>query len=244
MKDHRQPRHRRTDRLMAWLALLGLTAAALLGSSPADAATAPPTYGDYSMMFAKAYGLYGPGATAGLEWAQVPQSATESHIYWGAAWKTTPPAYHEVFVLDKTSGWVTLTGWYDNGTFYRITIEREWQAKADCRTGRTALPAGGPQHYVRWAIPAVAYCLYAAGTITEVSSGKTRHFEHEQLWSPPTAEKISQWESWSDDASGAMTLTLERTQWLGLGKGPAQRVEQTYPAAWMATANTTGRWGA
>jgi hypothetical protein len=198
--------------------------------------------GDYSMMFTKSYGLYGPNGSQAYEWAWSPQSATESQISWGPAWTTVPPTNREVFV--RSGDWVTLTGWYDNGTFYRLTVTTEWQAAADCRTGRTALPVGGPQHYVRWTLPATAYCLFAAGTITEVSSGKVRHFEHQQLWSPPATNQISQWESWSDDASGAMTLTLERTQWLTHGKGPAQRIVQTTPSAWTATANSTGRWGA
>lgn len=236
MKDYRQPRRRRTDRIMAVLATIGLLAAALLGSTPAQAAT-PATYGDYSLMDQQAWGTYNGGAS---EWAWVPTSSTTSEIYWGTAWKTTPPTYHEQFV--HNGDWVLLTGWFDNGTFYRVTIDQEWQAGPDCRTGRTALPAGGPQHYVRWALPAASYCLYASGTVTEESSGKHFRFQHQQVWTPPASDRVSQWESWSDDRTGAMTLDLERTQWLGRGKGPAQRIEQTFPSAWSATVTATGKW--
>jgi hypothetical protein len=235
MIDHRQPRHRRTDRVMAVLATVGLLIASLLGSTPAQAATSA-TYGDYSMMFTRSAGQYANGTS---QWAWSPVSATESRISWGSS-KAWPPAYNEQFV--RSGDWVTLIGWFDNGTFYRMTTEQEWQAGPDCRTGRTALPAGGPQHYVRWALPAAAYCLFAAGTITEQSSGKVLHFQHQQLWTPPAADRISQWESWSDDRTGAMTLSLERTQWLGRGKGPAQRIEQTFPSAWSTTATATWKW--
>lgn len=216
-------------------------------TSPVAQAAVAPTYGDYSLMDKPAWGTYNGGAS---EWAWVPTSATSSEIYWGAAWKSSPPAYHEQFV--RSGDWVTLTGWFDNGTFYRVRIDQEWQAAADCRTGKTWLPAGGPQHYVRWAVPAASYCLYAEGTVTEQSSGKSFPFVHQQVWSSAAGcprpksgatDYVCQWESWADANGTALTTKLERQQWLVRGLGPAQQIQQTVPSAWTATATATGRWG-
>lgn len=223
-----------------------LTLAALLllvpGPTPAAAAT-PPTYGDYSMMFANAAGQFWSGNQAGGKWQWAPQSSTESHVYWGDPNKPWPPSYHEKFV--RSGDWVTLPGWFDNGTFYTVKTTAEWQAAADCRTGRIYLPTGGPQHYVRWSVPSAAYCLYAEGTIREESSGKVMAFVHQQVWSPPSAcpanaygltasSCISQWESWSDSIGTPLRLKLERTDVLAKGLGPTWNIRQTFPSVWAA----------
>lgn len=230
------------------------------GSATADAA---PTYGDFSMMFSKSYGQYYAGNQVGGQWAWDPQSATESQIMWGMPWPpSSPPTYRERFVL--FGDWVTLPGWYDNGTYYEVTTTTEWQAAADCRTGRTYLPAGGPQHYVRWTVPSTAYCLYAEGVVTEQSTGNALRFVHQQVWSPPAAcpvnaapnairhpgevfftpgSCISQWESWSDDRGGSLALKLERSALLAKGAGMAYQIHQTYPNTWAADERYAGLWG-
>ena len=230
--------------------MLTVLAGLSIAVAPASTAATSSTYGDYSMMFAPVYGLYGPNGTAALEWAQAPQSATTSYVYWGKPWTGPPPEYHEQFT--HSGDWVVLDGWFDHGTFYRVTTTQEWQAGPDCRTGRTFLPTGGSQHYVRWAVPSAAYCLYAEGTITEESSGKSFPFMHQELWSTSAscprpagikADYVCQWESYGDANGTAMTTKVERTQWIVRGAGPAQRIEQTLPSPWLATANSTGRWG-
>jgi hypothetical protein len=171
-------------------------------------------------------------------------------VYWGDpnAW---PPTYHEQFMLD--GDWVTLPGWFDNGTFYTITTTSEWQAAADCRTGRTFLPTGGPQHYVHWNTPVTSYCLYAEGTIKEESTGKLMHFVHQQVYTPPAAcgtnaygntapSCITQWESWSDDRGTPLTLKIERTNTLAQGIGENFRIRQTFPSVWGADVRWYRRW--
>jgi hypothetical protein len=231
---------------------------ALSASVPASAKTATvETYGDYSQLFARSAGQYAAG-TSTYQWAWSPQSSTESHIYWGipSAW---PPAYRERFILD--GDWVTLAGWWDNGTYYTVTTSTEWQANVDCRTGRTFLPTGGAQHYARWLIPSTGYCMYTEGTVTEQLSGKTIRFIHQQLWSLPAAcpvntppvrdvnnipirlsTCVTQWESWSDDNGAPLGLRLERSTVLAKGIGMAYQIRQTYPTVWSANATYAWKW--
>lgn len=259
LTDYRQPRPRRLrNRIMATLAMAGLVLAAALSgvASPAAGAATAPTYGAYSTMFDKTAGTHGTagqywsGTQVAGQWSWSPQSATESRIAWGdpAKW---PPTYNEQFVV--SGDWVTLPGWFDNGTFYKVETTTEWQAAADCRTGRTMLPVGGPQHYVRWTIPAAAYCLYAEGTITQQSPNKVMHFVHQQLWSPPAAcprnpyglaltDCITQWESWSDDIGTPFALKLERTASIARGVGMAASIRQTFPSTWSADLRYAWKW--
>ena len=234
-----------------------LAAFALLASCGAPAhAAAAPTWGSYSMMLTGgvaghgAAGQFWSGDQAGGKWEWDTISTTEAHVYWGdpAKW---PPSYHEQFI--RSGDWVTLPGWFDNGTFYAVKTSVEWQAAADCRTGRTYLPTGGPQHYVRWTVPGTTYCLYAEGTITEQSTGTIVHFVHQQVWSPPAAcgtnaygltapSCISQWESWSDDNGAPMRLKLERTATLAQGLGMNFRIRQTFPSVWGADLRWVRSW--
>ncbi len=232
--------------------LLTVLAGLSFAMAPASTAATLPTYGDYSMMLAGggAAGQYWSGNQAGGKWEWDTVSATESRVSWGdpAKW---PPTYHEQFV--RSGDWATLLGWFDNGTFYKVQTTSEWQAAADCRTGRIYLPTGGPQHYVRWTIPPAAYCLYAEGTITEQSSGKTMQFVHQQIWSPPSAcpanaygltapSCIAQWESWSDSIGTPLQLKLERSDVLARGLGPAWQIRQTFPTAWAADLKYVRAW--
>lgn len=264
LTDYRQPRTRRfCNRIMAKLAVVGLTLAIALSgvASPTAGAATPSTYGDFSTMFTQPAGTHGTagqywsGTQVAGQWSWAPQSATESRIAWGdpAKW---PPTYNEQFVRD--GDWVTLRGWFDNGVYYKVQTTSEWQASADCRTGRTMLPTGGPQHYVRWAIPAAAYCLYAEGDVIEqslagVPTGNRTHFVHQQLWSPAAAcprnpyglaltDCITQWESWSDDTGTPFRLKLERTATLARGFGMAASIRQTFPSVWAADLRYAWKW--
>jgi hypothetical protein len=236
--------------------LLAVLAGLSLAMAPAGIAATLPTWGDYSMMLATtgSAGQYWSGDQAGGKWEWDSVSATESRISWGdpAKW---PPTYHEQFVhqADTSGDWARLPGWFDHGTFYAVSTTTEWQAAADCRTGRTALPTGGAQHYVRWQIPVAPYCLYAEGTITEQSSVKVMHFQHQQVWSPPAAcgtnaygwtapSCITQWESWSDDIGTPFALKLERTATLAKGLGMAFRIRQTFPSVWAADLKYVRAW--
>lgn len=247
------------------LALLALVP----GLTPVTAASAatPSTYAAYSMFDKFAYGDYYATGTdqVGGQWAWAPQPNGTSRIMWGMPWpKDKPPTYQEEF--EHVGDWVNLNGWYDNGTFYRINTTTEWQAAADCRTGRTFLPTGGPQHYTRWLVPAASYCLYAEYTVTEVSTKKVIHAVHQQVWGAPAAcpvnkapntlrspgvngvEKpivvtdcISQWESWADDrgrVAGDIQVTLERSALLARGVGMAYQINQTFPSSWRADERT------
>lgn len=232
------------------ITVLAVLAGLVLLPPPAGTAATSSTYADFSMMNVRSAGQYWSGSQVGGQWSWSPQSATESRVAWGdpAKW---PPTYNEQMIRD--GDWLTLTGWFDNGTFYKVQTTSEWQAGPDCMTGRTYLPTGGPQHYVRWTIPTAAYCLYAEGTITEQSSGKIMRFVHQQLWGPPAAcpaspygvaaaSCISQRESWSDNIGTPFALKLDRTAWLARGQGMARRIVQTFPSAWSADLKYFWRW--
>lgn len=243
---------------LAWRrALVTFAVMAIAAAVPAASAqtTTTEVYGDYSMMFSASAGQYWSGGQAAGQWAWSPQSASESRISWGdpAKW---PPSSAERFVhvSDVSGDWVTMPGWFDNGTYYTVKVTMEWQAAADCRTGRQFLPAGGAQHYVRWTIPTSSYCLYAEGTVTEQLSGRTENFVHEQVWFPSSvcpsnspavsgmSSCITQWESWSDDNGSPMALRLERTQVLAKGLGMAYEIRQTYPVVWSADMRYAWTW--
>src|SRR5690606_40856751 len=67
----------------------------------------------------------------------------------------------------------------------------------------------GKQHYVKWQIQPVAYCLEAWGFI-EIPGGENVNFYHRQAWFPPSGPTCSnpymrgqvcvkQFEVWEDD---------------------------------------------
>jgi hypothetical protein len=232
-------------------------AATMVQTATARAATVS-TYGDFTRMFDRSAGKF---ANETQEWAWSPQSTVESQVYWGTPWTTAPPAYRERFVRD--GDWVIQPGWFDNGTYYELRTITEWTANADCRTGKTFFAPGGSPHYAKWTTPATAYCLYVEATITEQLSGKSYHYIHQQLWSPPAAcpklpkpivnlanqpvpvsDCITQGESFADDrgSPGVFTTRIERTVWLARGVGMAYRTVQTAPSAWSADASSAWTW--
>lgn len=230
--------------------MLTVLAGLSLAMAPASTAATLPTYAQFAMSDVRSAGQYWSGAQVAGQWSWNPQSATESRVAWGdpATW---PPTYAEQFIRD--GDWLTLTGWFDNGTFYAVRTTAEWQAGPDCITGRTYFPTGGPQHYVRWIVPNTAYCLRAEGTITEQSTGNVLHFAHQQVWGPPAAcpvspygaaatDCVSQHETWSDDIGTPFLLKLDRTAWLARGQGMARKIVQTFPSAWTADLKYFWRW--
>lgn len=220
-------------RTLQTLALSVLILFSMCGA--AHAATAD-TYDTYTQMFSRSAGQYWTGASAAGQWAWAPQSSTESWVYWGnpATW---PPVYHERFI--HSGDWVMLDGWWDNGTYYTLRTTTEWQANADCFTGKTMLPLGA-QHYTHWTIPATSYCLFAAGTVKEQSTGKTIHFQHQQIWSVASGgnayfgsvPELKQTEQWSDDNGTDMSVKLQRDQYIAKGYGEAFAIRQTIPSVW------------
>lgn len=226
---------------------LTLSVIMLFGVGTAAHGAAGDTYNTYTRMFDRSAGQYWAGNQVGGQWAWSPQNSTESWIYWGnpATW---PPAYHERFI--HTGDWVMLDGWWDNATYYTLRTTLEYQAAADCNTGRTYLVTG-QQHYTHWTIPASAYCLYAEGTITEQSSGHRFRFQHRQIWSTagscanayqPAVPCLRQHEDWSDDRTSPMTLRLSRDGAFGRGYGAAWSIRQTFPSTWAADLRYTWTW--
>lgn len=238
--------------LFAALALVML--ALVPGPTPASAGTTS-TYGDFSLMGKFSYGqVYATGTgEVGSQWAWAPQPDGTSRIMWGKPWPAgSPPSYQEQF--QHVGDWVLLNGWYDNGTFYRIRTTAEWKAAGDCRTGRTFIPTGGPEHYALWTIPAADYCTYAEYTITEESSGRVIHAIHQQVWSPPApcpknaapnalrkpgeiyvtvTDCIQQWESYASDQGRApydLAIQQEGTALLARGFGMGYQIRRSVPA--------------
>lgn len=252
--------------VLAVLLALGLFGAPAQAAVKRLTVSPATTYDGYSMMLSKVAGKH-----TGGQWGWNPYTPTDSLIGWGDPALGWPPANQEHFFhqSDSSGDWAKLDGWYDHGTFYQLKVTTEWQAQADCRTGKVYLPTGGAQHYARWTIPATSYCLYAHGTITEQSSGNSFEFDHTQVWGPsaacptlpaPVKELnntvkvtqptfcISQWESWGDANGHPLTLTLERTQWLAQGLGMAEKIVQTYPLLpsgqpWTSYMTNQWTWG-
>jgi len=216
--------------------------------APSRAFGVTETYGDYSMMFSRSAGQYWTGNQVGGQWAWSPQSFTESHIYWGNP-VTWPPAYHERFIV--VGDWVTLDGWWDNGTYYKVNTTTEWQGDFNCSTSITPLPTGGAQHYTHWTIPANGYCLFAVGTITEQSTGNVVHFQHKQTWTKsasclnafnPSRPCLIQSEQWSDDHGTPLTQKLARSSTIAKGIGMAWHINQTYPSNWYTDLKYNWMW--
>lgn len=252
--------------ILVFAALMSTVSATMLPPTPAKATTAS-TYADFSLIDKFAYGqIYATGTNqVGSQWAWAPQPDGTSRIMWGAPWAPDkPPSYQEEF--QHVGEWVLLNGWYDNGTFYRLKTTTEWQAAGDCRTGRTFLPTGGPEHYVLWTIPATDYCLYSEYTVTEESSGHVFRAIHQQVWSPPAAcpknappnalrrpgeiyvtvtDCVRNWESWADDrtrAPGDFRTTQEGASLLARGFGMGYQIRRTIPA-WSGDERYAGLWG-
>jgi hypothetical protein len=237
-------------RVRRFALVVGVLAVSVVGSVvPAQAAQ--PTYDEFARMSVRSAGQYWSGSLVGGQWAWNPQAAGESRISWGdpAAW---PPSYAEAFI--HSGDWVVLDGWADNGTYYTVRVTQEQIGDASCG-GMQALPSdGGRQHYVRWSVPAQAYCLKAWGTITEQSSGKVVDFGHTQIWSPPAACRnayfagqtcIRQWESWWDNRGAPGTpivRKLDRDQYLARGMGMAFVIQQYFPKPWRADLRYAWQW--
>lgn len=233
-----------------WAGLMTVTAAVLAGTAVPAHADTGENYGQYSRMAERSAGQYWADGKVAGQWAWKPQSSTTSGISWGdpATW---PPSYSETFV--HRDGWVMLDGWADNGTYYKLRITKEQIGDARCENLRP-LASSGAQHYVKWDIPATAYCLKAWGTITEESSGKVVTFGHTQIWSPPAPCSnaydrgqtcIKQWESWWDDQGTPgkpITRKLDRDQFIAKGIGMAFKIQQYFPKSWRADLHDHWTW--
>jgi hypothetical protein len=210
---------------MRLLRYLTVVVALVCGSSAA-AADPPENWADYSLMFSRSAGQHWTAQPSG-QWAWSPQSATESLIYWGdpANWAA---AKSEKFVHD--GDWVRLAGF---GSDYQLRTTVEWTADADCTAHRTALAPGGSQRYVKWLVPSEPYCMFAAGTITQLSTGKAVMFAHQQAWSTEqcsnqylgTRSCLKQVEHWWDDNMAPWGEKVSQTQYIGKGAGMAYRVD-------------------
>lgn len=218
-------------RVLATVALA--LVATIAPTSGSQAAPTGETYADFSMMFTRAAGQHWNVATntAAGQWAWKPQSATESHIAWGspAAWPSGSSS--ERFIRD--GDWVRLDGFHGATHTYELRTTVEWLANADCTTGRVALVPGGAQRYAKWNVDDQPYCLFAAGTIRQVSTGKLVSFAHQQVWSREqcanpwlgTRDCLKQVERWWDDNQTPWSEKVNRTHWLGKGAGMAYRIE-------------------
>ena len=223
--------------------LLGVVLAAVPAAALTKSRVTSLTYDDMTKILTGGGGQYFSGGVVAGQWAWGPKSAAESHIYWGDPWlPDAPPEYHERFLID--AGQVWLDGWWDNGTYYKITATTNWQAEgADCSGAKTYFPVGGPEVYARWNVPMTAYCVFSEGILTEQSSGNTLSFRHEEIWSPPALCPVNpyiatgsrlcakQTERWSDNNGHAFGPTLLRDVWLAQGLGMAWQVRNYAPTA-------------
>lgn len=223
-------------------AVLAVVALLLTGVS-APASAAPLTYNDFSRMFDSAGGQHFSGGVVAGQWGWQSVTSTESHIYWGPPWNPCcPPSYHERFI--RAGDQVVLDGWWGNGTYYKIATTSEWQADGAACTGTPVVFApGGPQHYARWLVPSVPYCVFTEGTVTDVQRPDiVIRFRHEQIWSSPAACPanpyiapgrvcVMQRERWSDDNGHPFRSGLLRDGWLAKGLGFAFKIQNYDPAA-------------
>jgi hypothetical protein len=222
------------------LAMLAPVAATPLPAPIASAAVDSESWADFSMMGKNQSGMLWSGMDPASRYQWVRISANESHIYWGEPTKKWPPAYHERFI--RVGEWVMLDGWWGDGTYYTVRVDREEQCDAACEHC-TLIASDGPQRYARWTVPSTPYCLKAKGTITyqEPSPGVI-HFDHQQVYTPGAlcstsqgllARCITQHETWWDDKSGVFEKRLERVNSIAKGIG-GFRVDQVFPGPWHA----------
>ena len=205
--------------------------ATLTPSASVNAVPTGETYADYTLMFQRSAGQHWNASsnTVSGQWAWSPQSATETRITWGHP-STWPSGTAERFSHDGQ--WVFLDGWQDSQV-YQLRTTVEWIANADCTTGRVPLVPGGPQRYAKWNVDTQPYCMFAAGTIRQVSTGKLISFAHQQVWSQETCANaylgsrpcLKQVERWWDDNGTPWAEKIYRTQWIGKGAGMAYRIE-------------------
>lgn len=211
--------------------LLALVVVALASAStPAAAAT--ETFADYSMMFQRSAGQHWTTTTAAGQWAWSPQTGDRSLVYWGdpANWPASTSA--EIFIHD--GDWVLLDGYQDSVSYYQERTTVEWTADADCVTNRAALAPGGAQRYVKWFVPAQPYCMFAVGTITQMSTGKVVAWAHQQVWSTEQCANqylgsrpcLKQVEHWWDDNGSPWSEKISRTQYIGKDAGMAYHIDQ------------------
>ncbi|MEV8373914.1 hypothetical protein AB0P21_14305 [Kribbella sp. NPDC056861] len=227
--------------------ILAVLAAALLTAGTPAVAAPAENYGQYSLMFERSAGQYWAGGVAAGQWTWSPLDAAISDISWGDP-KTWPPSSAERFV--RSGDWVLLEGYNDGAGRPLTQIQRVTSEKigsATCTGMQPLASAGGRQHYVRWTIPRVGYCLDAVGTIRPPDGATTVNFRHVQRWSPPHACSnayfsgetcITQFEQWWDDNRHAYGLQLSRTLELARGKGMAFTNHTTVPLSWTAEARS------
>lgn len=238
-------------------ALSGIAVAASLTSvtSAAPRATTIDTWADYSMMFGRNAGqARSADQTSMSQWAWSQISATESRIRWAdpTVWATEPYPYLEHYQVDTAGGWVYLDGWEGNGTYYKLQMLAEFTGPDPTHLAPIPLDPQGRQHYVQWIVPGAPYSLSAVGVITEQVSGKRVLFSHQQTWYPPstcsspfvgTATCISQQETWADNNYGNLTgqlvQTVNRTNWIGKGRGMAFKVAPVSGTTLYGYANWT-----
>jgi hypothetical protein len=113
-------------------------------------------------------------------------------------------------------------------------------ADADCVSNRTDLPAGGAQRYTKWKVTTQPYCMFAAGIITQLSTGKTIDFTHQQVWSRGSCTStyfgkrdcLGQRETWADNNMSVFMVKIDNsTQYIGKGVGMAYILDTPYRGA-------------
>lgn len=222
------------------------------------------TFNDLSGIFKRSAGQFtSSGGGWKNQWAYEPQTfnedgsissapGAESFIRWGdpANW---PPSSYEKFERSDDGEWILLDGFGDSSTgqFLKQRVTREVISDINCVDNRKELPLAEPemidgqlvgkQHYVKWQIQPVAYCLEAWGFI-EIPGGENVNFYHRQAWFPPSGPTCSnpymsgqvcvkQFEVWEDDnpanvpnsygpgSQPGLNLIHRRDNILAMGKG-------------------------
>jgi len=229
--------------------------ALVLGMTAPTASAAGETYDQYSLIYQRSAGqLVDTAGTPASQWAWRPGDAGESVIRWDlpANWDN-PADGLEHFVRD--GDWLYLDGYENQSTGaynpQRVTSERI--GDANCGNLKDLPSHGGRQHYVRWTIPGLGYCLVAEGTIN-TPAGSVR-FRHQQVWSPPTTCRtrffgavrcVEQHEKWWDDNGHPYSLRIERSQFIGKGLGMGLAIHSTVgdgvPIDWRADLRHVWTW--
>lgn len=219
--------------------VLAVVVAAVALPVPQASAARVGTYAEFSRITERSAGQFWSGDAVAGQWSW----RTDSPGHYSIAWNPEEPESRESFVHSADGKWLLLDGWSDNGTYYRQRVTSESIGDVDCQNMRPIPSDGGRQHYVKWNVPAGAYCLEATGTITEESTGKVINFRHRQVWFPPGPcanayfsgqTCVKQYEVWWDDNNHPMRKTLERDNLLAKNLGMAFKVHQYFPQPWSA----------
>lgn len=216
-------------------------------------------YSDFSSMGKQVAGQYKEvGGSYTGQWAWMSSSGDDkSRIQWGDAGLGWPPDTYEQFSRSSSGEWVLLEGYgsVGSGEFLHQVVTSEKIGDVNCRNMTNLPTENGKQHYAKWTVSSVAYCLEAAGIM--VYQGQVIDWYHKQVWFPPSGPTcsnsfysgqicIKQYEIWKDNngsPGGPLVVKHHRDNIFAKGLGPAFIIHN-WDNGWKAHGSAYWDWSA